>query len=180
MENEKHVYSVWGLPTEEVRERVKKVMKTLSTEFNGPEFEPHVTIVGAINLTLQDALNKFSSACNDLKKAYVVHSKGVSTGTFYYQCVYLLLDSNPQVVAPSDHCCRHFGYERPSPYMPHMSLLYADLTEDEKKKAQERANAVDDSLGNLSFSIKRFALYQTDTEDKSLKSWEKIAEYELE
>ncbi|KAH9627288.1 hypothetical protein KSS87_013533 [Heliosperma pusillum] len=176
MESEKQAYSVWGLPTEEARERMKKVMKTLATEFNGPEFEPHVTIVGAINLTLQDALNKFSSACNDLKKAYVVHSKGVSTGT----CVYLLLDTNPQVVALRDHCCRHFAYERRSPYLPHMSLLYADLTEDEKRKAQARANAVDDSLGNLSFSIKRLALYKTDTEDKSLKSWEKVAEYELE
>ncbi|XP_074272399.1 cyclic phosphodiesterase-like [Silene latifolia] len=176
MDSEKQVFSVWGLPTEEVRERVKKVMKTLAAEFNGPEFEPHVTIVRAIKLTQEDAINKFNSACTDLKKAYVVHSKGVSTGT----CVYLLLDTNPQVVAPSDHCCRHFGYERRSPYMPHMGLLYADLTEDEKKKAQERANAVDDSIGNLSFLIKRLALYKTDPEDKSLKSWEKIAEYELE
>lgn len=64
--------------------------------------------------------------------------------------------------------------------MPHMSLLYADLTDEEKKKAQDRANVLDDSLGNLNFTINRLALYKTDTEDKSLKSWEKVTEYDLE
>lgn len=64
-------------------------------------------------------------------------------------------------------------------YMPHLSLLYGDLTDEEKKKAQEKAYILDESIGNLSFRISRLALYKTDTEDKSLKSWEKIEEYSL-
>lgn len=63
--------------------------------------------------------------------------------------------------------------------MPHLSLLYADLTEEEKKRAQERANALDEGIGSLTFQITRLALYKTDTEDKSLKSWEKVAECKL-
>lgn len=65
-------------------------------------------------------------------------------------------------------------------YMPHLSILYADLTDEEKKKAQERAVALDESLSGLSFQISRLALYKTDTEDKTLKSWEKMAECNLE
>ena len=65
-------------------------------------------------------------------------------------------------------------------YMPHMSLLYVDLTEEEKKKAEERVIAFDEGLGNLSFGINRLALYKTDPEDKTLKSWEKVAECDLE
>lgn len=65
-------------------------------------------------------------------------------------------------------------------YMPHLSILYADLTDKEKKKAQERAIALDESLSGLSFQISRLALYKTDTEDKTLKSWEKMAEFNLE
>lgn len=64
-------------------------------------------------------------------------------------------------------------------YMPHLSLLYADLTEEEKKRAQEKANVLDESIGSLSFQISRLALYKTDTEDKTLKSWEKVAECNL-
>lgn len=65
----------------------------------------------------------------------------------------------------------------PAAYMPHLSLLYGDLTEEEKKKAQEKANILDDTISGLSFPVTRLALYKTDTEDKTLKSWEKIAEY---
>ncbi|CAO2842284.1 unnamed protein product [Amaranthus hypochondriacus] len=179
MATQKNVYSVWGLPSDDVKNRVKKVMKTLQSEFNAPDFDPHVTVVGAINLTPEDALNKFKSACQGLK-AYTAYGRGVTTGTFFYQCVFLLLDTSPEVVHTSDHCCGHFGYNRNTPYMPHMSLLYADLTDEEKKKAQDRANVLDDSLGNLNFTINRLALYKTDTEDKSLKSWEKVTEYDLE
>lgn len=174
-----HVYSVWGLPPEDVRTRAKKVMDTLRLEFGGPEFDPHVTVVGAIRLPPADALDKFKSACKGVK-AYAAHGKGISTGTFFYQCVFLLLEPTPEVVGTSDHCCGHVGYNRTSPYMPHMSLLYADLTEEEKKKACERAIALGEGLGNLSFTINSLALYKTDTEDKTLKSWEKVAECDLE
>ena len=64
-------------------------------------------------------------------------------------------------------------------YMPHLSLLYADLSDEEKQKAQERANVIDNALAGLTFEITRIALYKTDTEDKTLKSWEKIAECTL-
>ena len=64
--------------------------------------------------------------------------------------------------------------------MAHLSILYADLTENELKKAQARANILDDSLSGLSFPITRLALYKTDPEDKTLKSWEKMAECSLQ
>lgn len=63
--------------------------------------------------------------------------------------------------------------------MPHLSLLYGDLSDEEKQKAQERVNAIDNALAGLTFEITRVALYKTDTEDKTLKSWEKIAECTL-
>lgn len=64
--------------------------------------------------------------------------------------------------------------------MPHLSLLYGDLSDEEKKTAQEKAYALDDSIDNLTVQISRIALYKTDTEDKSCKSWEKVAECQLE
>ncbi|KAL3520131.1 hypothetical protein ACH5RR_018280 [Cinchona calisaya] len=177
-QQEKHVYSVWGLPPGDLRPRLKKLMESLRTEFNGPEFEPHVTVVGAISLTESEARFKFNKACQGLK-AYNANVEKVATGTFFYQCVFLLLHPTPEVVETSDHCCGHFGYLRSSPYMPHLSLLYADLSEEDKKAAEEKTYALDETIGNLNFEISHLALYKTDTEDKSLKSWEKVAEYQL-
>jgi hypothetical protein len=63
--------------------------------------------------------------------------------------------------------------------MPHLSLLYGDLTEEEKKKAEEKANILDETIRSLSFQVTRLALYKTDPKDKTLKSWEKIVECNL-
>ncbi|KAM3306789.1 cyclic phosphodiesterase-like [Capsicum chacoense] len=178
-ENKTDVYSVWGLPSEEVSNRVKKLMNGLRSEFGGSQFEPHVTIVGAIKLSEEEARDKFRKGCGEVKKVYSGTVEKVDVGTFFYQCVYLLLHPTTEVVEASARCCRSFGYNSSSPYMPHMSLLYADLTDEEKKKAQEKAYILDENIDNMSFQITRLALYKTDTEDKSLESWEKIEEYNL-
>ncbi|TXG66595.1 hypothetical protein EZV62_007870 [Acer yangbiense] len=106
---QKNVYSVWAIPSEEVGTRLKKIMEGLKSDFGGPHFEPYVTVVGAINLTAEDAAEKFKLACEGLK-AYNCSVDRVATGTFFYQCVYLLLHPNAEVVEASAHCCAHFGY----------------------------------------------------------------------
>ncbi|XWS12454.1 hypothetical protein CRYUN_Cryun37aG0090000 [Craigia yunnanensis] len=106
----KDVYSVWALPPEHVTAQVKKLMEGLRSEFGGPEFEPHVTVVGAISLTADDALAKFRSACDGLK-AYNATVDRVATGTFFYQSVFLLLHPTPEVVEATAHCTGHFGYK---------------------------------------------------------------------
>ncbi|XP_038882567.1 cyclic phosphodiesterase-like [Benincasa hispida] len=177
-EAENNVYSVWALPPEDVTARIKNLMNSLRSEFGGPQFEPHITVVGAIRLTPDDALNKFRSACQGLK-AYQATVDHVSTGTFFYQCVFLLIHSTTEVVETSSHCCGHFGYKNSTPYMPHMSLLYANISDEKKKQAKVIADKLDEAVNGLKFPITRLALYKTDTEDETLKSWEKIAEHEL-
>lgn len=172
------VYSVWAIPPEDVGARCANLMTTLRSEFGGPHFHPHITVVGAIKLTPEDAVTKLRSACQALRPFHVTVDR-VAAGSFFYQCVYLLLRPDPHLLETSAHCCTHFGYTNSTPYMPHLSLLYGDLSDEEKRKAQERANAIDDTLGGLTFQITRLALYKTDTEDKTLKSWEKIAECTL-
>lgn len=66
-----------------------------------------------------------------------------------------------------------------SAYMPHLSLLYAHLTDEEKTKVKDIADKLDEGITGLSFPVTRLALYKTDTEDETLESWEKITEYNL-
>ena len=169
---------MWAIPPEDVCDRITGLMTSLRSEFGGPQFHPHITVVGAIELTPDDALNKLRSACEGVK-AFQVTVDRVASGTFFYQCVYLLLHPTSQIVETNAHCCNHFGYKNSTPYMPHLSLLYGDLSDEEKQKAQERVNILDKDLNGLSFQISRLALYKTDTEDKTLKSWEKITECNL-
>ncbi|KAK4491620.1 hypothetical protein RD792_002375 [Penstemon davidsonii] len=106
----KNVYSVWAFPQEVLTPRLKKLMEGLRSEFGEPQFELHVTVVGAISLMEDEAYDRFNKACENLK-AYSATVEKVATGTFFYQCVYLLLHPTPEVVDASAHCCTHFGYQ---------------------------------------------------------------------
>ncbi|KAJ8761945.1 hypothetical protein K2173_006547 [Erythroxylum novogranatense] len=173
---QKHDYSLWAMPPEEVASRAKKLIESLGSEFGGPQFEPHVTVVGAIALTEHDALDKFRSACEGLK-AYTATVDRVATRTG--GGVLVLLHPTSEVMETSEHCSGHFGHKHPNPYMPHLSVFYGELTDDEKKRAEEKVKKLDDSINGLTFKISCLQLWKTDTQDKTLKSWEKIAECSL-
>ncbi|XP_074568427.1 cyclic phosphodiesterase-like [Curcuma longa] len=174
----KEVYSVWALPPDDVRDRIKRIMAALRSEFGGPAFEPHITVVGAISLTPEDALLRFRSACAALSR-YPVRVYAAGRGTFFYQCVFLLVDPTPEVVETKSHACIHFRYENSTPYMPHLSLLYADLPDEVKEKARQRVEVLDKEITGINFEVEALALYRTDTEDKSLESWEPVEVYQL-
>lgn len=65
-------------------------------------------------------------------------------------------------------------------YMPHVSVLYGDLTDEEKESARKKVEEMDNEICGLQFEISELALYRTDTEDKSLESWELVEVCHLE
>ncbi|GMY06983.1 cyclic phosphodiesterase-like [Fagus crenata] len=116
-----------------------------------------------------------SNLSGDGLKPYIATVDHVATGF----CVYLQIHPTAEAVETSAHCKSHFGSKSSTPYMPHLSILYGDMTDEEMKKAQEKATILDESISSLSFQVSRLALYKTNPDDKTLKSWEKIAEYSL-
>ncbi|KAK9930479.1 hypothetical protein M0R45_027516 [Rubus argutus] len=177
-------YSLWAIPPDDVSQRIKKVMRGLRAEFGGPEIEPHIPVVGSIRMSHEDLLDKLRSlrSCNQCNVCtYQAKVESVVIRNFYHQCVSLLIDSSMEV---SKHLryitgifCGHFGFYKD--VRPHLSLLYGNLTEEERKIALERVSILDESISSLSFTITQFAVYKIDYKDTTLKSWKKIAAYTL-
>ncbi|KAI4312451.1 hypothetical protein MLD38_037259 [Melastoma candidum] len=55
-------------------------------------------------------------------------------------------------------------------YTPHISLIYGDISDQRKKKAQEKANILDENLNCLSFKISRLVLCKSVFGDLATKS----------
>ncbi|WMV55407.1 hypothetical protein MTR67_048792 [Solanum verrucosum] len=58
-------------------------MSGLRSEFGGPQFEPHVTVVGVVRLTEEETRDKFRRGCEGVKKVYSVNVEKVDIGTFF-------------------------------------------------------------------------------------------------
>lgn len=75
--------------------------------------------------------------------------------------------------------CRSWGFI--TAYFPHLSLLYGDLKDEDKKMAKDLAEEkFGDILLNSEFVVPNLSLWTTDTEDKLLTSWKKVAEFPLQ
>ncbi|PRQ48521.1 putative F-box domain, RNA ligase/cyclic nucleotide phosphodiesterase [Rosa chinensis] len=181
VDRELHSYSIWAIPPNDVSFRIKKLMEGLRAEFGGPEIKPHITVVGSIRMTYEDVLNKFRSLPSKYFRAYQAKVNLVVTSNFYHQCVSLLIDSSTEVSHQLDCttriCTAHWGFH--SGGRPYLSLLYGNLTEEERKIALEKVSSLDKNISSLSFTISQLAVYKIDYRDITLKSWEKIAEYAL-
>ncbi|ONI04393.1 hypothetical protein PRUPE_6G318900 [Prunus persica] len=125
-----HRYAVWAIPPNDVVRRIKKVTEGLRAEFGGPQIEPHITIVGSILLSHERAVEGFTEACESFQQ-HSFKVGHVATRKFFYQCVSLFI--------------------HPS--------LYANLTEEERIKAQEKVTI-----------LNRFELYKTKNEDRDQQS----------
>ncbi|KAF8657616.1 hypothetical protein HU200_059763 [Digitaria exilis] len=163
------VYSVWALPSDPARGRLCRLMAELRAALGGPAFEPHVTVVGAIRLRRSAAVEALRAAAGGVRP-YTARVVGDRDG--FYRCGCLLLEPTPEVMEASDHCCGHFGYERPIPYVPHVSLIYGDRTEEQEAAAMRKVQELDEDIRELQFEISEVALYKTDPDD--VESWELV------
>ncbi|KAK9919907.1 hypothetical protein M0R45_028481 [Rubus argutus] len=168
----KDTYTVWGIPPVDVVLRIKKLMEALRAEFGGPEIEPHITVVGSVLWRHDDAVKHFVSGCENIEP-YLCEVNELVTRKFYYQPVSLLF----QPCDWAGHLGGHLG--RCNAHMPHLSLLYGNLTDEERKRALEKVKELDDSIASLKFTISRVVLYKTHNEARDQHSWEKIMEYNL-
>eukprot|EP00250_Pteridium_aquilinum_P014949 c22299_g1_i1 orf=476-1099(-) len=181
-------YSVWAQPSSADEPRgLRPAMVHLRTLFQGPPFEPHVTVlgVGTHKLSLRHATLSLQKACRDLPP-FTCRLTRPACGNTFYQCVYMLVDGSPEVVEANKlvegifETSHTTNMEKPC-YMPHLSLLYGDRTDEEKEKAKL---LVEENYGpdlcDTEFRVSSLCLYSTDINDKLLTSWKKVAEYPLE
>ena len=80
------------------------------------------------------------------------------------------------------------GNGKGAPYMPHLSLVYGDLTETERERARKDAAAAFFLMGDgdrknashaASFDATEVSLWRTDVQDLSCESWSRVDRYPL-
>ncbi len=148
-------YSLWLKPEGEVYFKLKKLIVKLAKEYGGPKFEPHITLLGDLNLTKEQALNKAFQISTQLKP-FTIALNELGYTSNYCRCVFIKAKKSKLLKAIS---------------MPHLSLLYGNFEQDIKKKIIKE-------LGVLNFKLKVKSIYLTNSSiDTKPKDWEIIAEF---
>lgn len=182
-------YSLWMMPdaTSEQNIVLQREIDTSSALYKTPRFPAHVTLLPDIKMASDEVLERTRNLVKvwwqdeHLKEGWKATFQKVKRGSSYFQCVYILLEMDPTVMRAATIAREVFKMESVlGPYMPHLSLVYADMTDEEKVNAVQdielRLLGSDQAkkklkLEGLGFASGKVSVWYTPTEDKTLESW---------
>lgn len=121
--------SLWLVPSPDVRDKLRKVIKQLSgrQEPNSPIFEPHITL-----LSLPPSHSTPIQSLESIK-SFPVQFLPVTAGSSYFQSVLIPIEPSDNILECRNSTC--LAQNVPSqPYFPHLSLFYGDSTQEGRQE----------------------------------------------
>ncbi len=157
-----HVYSVWLQPSGEVRAELAGIISRLSREHSTPLFEPHVTLIGELEGQEQDLLSQTEQLARQLRP-FVVQLGDVGCLDEFYRSMFIYVKKTEPVMTANAKARLVFRRESDAEYMPHLSLLYANMPQ----AIKETLVAQIGKTFRQTFSVDRLHLVSTygDTKD---------------
>lgn len=165
-------YSIWLISHEKaVNSYLSSVIKDLADKYQGPEFEPHVTLLGRLSLTLEEVVKGCESLASK-SGPLVLETGSIEYSTTYFQCVFVRIKPTPQLMSMYDTAKQILGLTESSVFMPHASLLYGNISYSERQKIVE----------SLDFKPQKFtvnSLVVAPSGEAPPSEWKHLAEFEL-
>ena len=127
-------YSLWLIPSEiNQKKYLSNLVKNLADKHLGPIFEPHLTILGDVQLELDELSEKVKRVA---EKSPVVQleTSSVEYSTTYYQCIFVRVKPTPELMQLYDDLKDALELKKPSVFMPHISLFYGNLSYQERQE----------------------------------------------
>ena len=146
-------FSLWMMPPPAVRERLRALIEDLSRRAGTPPFEPHLTLCGVDDTVEAAAIARVQPLATRLAPVPIRLTEIGATAE-YYRCLFVRAELTPVLAAAYREACRAQS-KTPSDFMPHVSLVYGDLSATDK----ERLIATIGRRVEMSFTISRLALY---------------------
>ena len=193
-------YSVWLKPPQPLHAAVARLIDTHAAQLGTPAFVPHVTLLGGIacdtevrgsctavslhvHLTLPrqaTALRLTQQLAAQLKPLArpTCRAARAEAGSIYYQCVYIR--QHDDLALTAWHETARAVFETPaaagSCFMPHMSVVYGNLTAEEKERHVEAVEAALKDV-DTTFTPGTLALWRTPA--GLTDTWTEIAQFDV-
>ena len=159
-------YSLWLEPNGDVAYKLQERIKKLSRKYQTPIFPPHVTLLGSLQASQTELVSLTNTLASSLHPFDLTLTKGGYLDRFY-QSLFIHIDKTNKLKEARSLACQLFDQSDADGYMPHLSLLYGELSRNEK----ERILNIMGREFHISFSAKSIVLMQTEGQPEQ---WKKI------
>jgi 2'-5' RNA ligase len=159
-------YHLWLKPSGPAYEVLAGLIRDLGKELRAPVFEPHVTLLGHLEGSEQDHVQR-TTRLGERLKPFWIDLGAASYRNEYFKCLFLRVNESAAVMNAHAAACEVFQRIREE-YMPHLSLVYGAYTEERKKGIIRGLPA----LAQTSFPVRSVDLLRADSDDP--KDWREI------
>lgn len=164
-------YSLWFTPTGDVCDRLSQILRRLSSRYGGPEFCPHVTLLGGCVGPRREVIRQ--SACvAAFLRPFIIRLEGIDFRGEYFRCLFVHAALTEPLRKAHRAACQVFGCWREPALMPHLSLLYGNFPCSLK---QEMIAELGLRL-DVQFKVRSLHLYRTQGEPQY---WRRVESFEL-
>jgi 2'-5' RNA ligase len=164
-------YSLWLMPTGEVRRRLAGTILDLSREYAAPAFEPHVTLAGGIVGPPREVASKMRDLARRIPP-FTVRLTAIDGLDDYFRCLFVRVAATHPIMTANKAAREVFRLGPQPGFMPHLSLLYGHLPSSVKE-------GIIASVGRrfeLEFKVSGLHLYLIKGEPAA---WRRVASFGL-
>lgn len=167
MEN---LYALLVIPPEDIKKSLEEIIFNLSRRYDGPIFEPHMTLLGGIGTNEKTIIQKAQELAKGIKPFKIILSE-VSFGTTYFQNVFVRVKSTAKLMEANLKAKEIFNIGE-SLFMPHISLLYGKQGMNLREKAASEIKLPD----NLSFTAEKIVIAR---DSQNPADWQHLSEVKI-
>lgn len=162
--------SLWIKPTATARDPCRDACDRARGRYGGPRIEPHVTLLGGIESTPEDAGKKLKQLAARIPP-FELKLKRVGIGHEYFHRLFVIVALTPEL-RDARRAAEEIFEQGPGRYDPHLSLVYGDQALDHS------ATAGFEQLLDLSFTVESLYLV-TAARGVPVEEWRTLAESTL-
>ena len=147
------------MPRGEIADELSSLIRRLSREHSTPAFEPHVTLIGEINLPRATAISRTRDLAASIRP-FDIRLTRMAHHDRYFQCIFLLADKTPGIMKAHSTACTVFELTDTEEYKPHLSLVYGKLDRETRQRVILRIG----DMMNITFRAREIFIYYTEGE----------------
>jgi 2'-5' RNA ligase len=132
--------SLWLMPEGEVRRELAGWIARLAERFRTERFEPHLTLLGSIPVDEAQAREATARVASQLSP-FTVRLDGIDGRDEHFRCVFVRAELDPPLRSAHETAARGFGLPAQPDFLPHLSLVYGRLLEEQKHALAHEAGA---------------------------------------
>lgn len=161
-------YHIFLEPTGELNSALATVIQTMGASYEGPSFVAHVTLLAHIRDDEATVLHKAEEIARSAAP-FTLTLGDIGHEQVFFRALYIRMEETEQADALHQEARKVFAMPSTDVYMPHLSLLYSNMSEEQKIPIIETLQYPKGE----SFLVDRVCVYET---NGGAESWKKIKE----